>query len=641
MTSATWGLRSRRVVTPTGTRAATVLIQAGVIVAVVDAPDQMDPSIRSRIMGTWSSCRDWWTATSTSTTPAGPTGKGSRRQRQAAAAGGITTLVDMPLNSSPVTTTPAALDAKRVAARGRLRVDCGFYGGLVPGNADQIEPLADAGVVGFKAFLSHSGIDEFPNVGEADLRPGDADPGPPRAALARPCRDRPAPAPPGWTRANPASYAAWLASRPECVRGRGDPPPDPPLPGDRLPRPDRPPRGRVGAAADRSRAGRGVAADGRGLPALPDLRRRGDPRRRPPVQVRPADPVGRQPRGALGRAPVGPDRHDRDRPLPRPAGLEAPRLGRPRRGLGRDLVAPARLARRLDRGPRPRVRPADVARWMAAGAGRAGRPGRAEGGDRGGGRRRLRRPRPRRRFRRRPRRRSTTATPRPLTTGGPCSGGSSPLTSAASGSHRWRSMATRQGGSSASAWTGSTPGAEARRPPCSAAAARGAGPSEWRRPAVRLRGDLADAADAGWDGSTPPTASKRSPLIPGSATSPPSARSSPPPPPGPSASNRAAPPRRTRPLPSPRRGERRLRGPVRPHLHRLRHRQDGRRDARPAPQPARQRPGGRATVAAGEQAQITRLRLESSSMMQPDHDPRPRPDHRPARPRASPSPWRS
>src|SRR5207237_3599475 len=58
----------------------------------------------------------------------------------AAAAGGITTLVDMPLNSSPVTTTPAALEQKLAAAGGKLWVDCGFYGGLVPGNRERIEP---------------------------------------------------------------------------------------------------------------------------------------------------------------------------------------------------------------------------------------------------------------------------------------------------------------------------------------------------------------------------------------------------------------------------------------------------------------------------------------------------------------------
>ncbi|WP_159500363.1 allantoinase AllB [Microbacterium sp. 18062] len=79
----------------------------------------------------------------------------------AAAAGGVTTLLDMPLNSDPVTTTPAALAAKRAAAAGKLAVDVGYWGGAVPENLGSLRELADAGVVGFKCFLSPSGIDEF------------------------------------------------------------------------------------------------------------------------------------------------------------------------------------------------------------------------------------------------------------------------------------------------------------------------------------------------------------------------------------------------------------------------------------------------------------------------------------------------
>ena len=96
--------------------------------------------------------------------------EGFETATKAAAAGGVTTLVDMPLNSSPVTTTVAALDAKRRAAAGKCWVDVGFYGGLVPGNAEHIAPLLDAGVIGIKAFLCHSGLDEFPAATEADLR---------------------------------------------------------------------------------------------------------------------------------------------------------------------------------------------------------------------------------------------------------------------------------------------------------------------------------------------------------------------------------------------------------------------------------------------------------------------------------------
>ena len=76
----------------------------------------------------------------------------------------------MPLNSIPPTTTFAALDAKRRAAEGRCHVDVGFWGGVVPGNVRDLEPLARAGVFGFKCFLSPSGVDEFQHVGERDLR---------------------------------------------------------------------------------------------------------------------------------------------------------------------------------------------------------------------------------------------------------------------------------------------------------------------------------------------------------------------------------------------------------------------------------------------------------------------------------------
>ena len=87
----------------------------------------------------------------------------------AAAAGGITTIVDMPLNSSPVTTTAAAFEQKMDAGINKLYVNCGLYGGLVPENKADIEDLIQCGVLGIKCFLTHSGIDDFPNVGKEDL----------------------------------------------------------------------------------------------------------------------------------------------------------------------------------------------------------------------------------------------------------------------------------------------------------------------------------------------------------------------------------------------------------------------------------------------------------------------------------------
>ena len=95
--------------------------------------------------------------------------EGFHTATKAALAGGITTLVDMPLNSSPVTTTLKAFEEKLMATENKLHTNCGFWGGIVPGNENEIEGLVEKGVLGFKAFLTHSGIDDFPNVTESDL----------------------------------------------------------------------------------------------------------------------------------------------------------------------------------------------------------------------------------------------------------------------------------------------------------------------------------------------------------------------------------------------------------------------------------------------------------------------------------------
>lgn len=95
--------------------------------------------------------------------------EGFETATKAAAAGGITSIVDMPLNSSPVTTSPAAFQQKLDASEGKLYVNCGFYGGLVPGNHQELATLFDMGVLGVKSFLVHSGIDEFPEVQAEDL----------------------------------------------------------------------------------------------------------------------------------------------------------------------------------------------------------------------------------------------------------------------------------------------------------------------------------------------------------------------------------------------------------------------------------------------------------------------------------------
>jgi len=168
-------IKSERVITPGGIKKAIVLINDGKIANIVSElpaidfelidvgtnvlmPGVIDPHVHINEPG-----RTEWEGFDTAT--------------KAAIAGGITTLVDMPLNSSPVTTTAKAFDEKVNSATGQtgtvrpgLHANCGFWGGIIPRNENDIEPLIEKGVLGFKAFLTHSGIDEFPNVTEADLR---------------------------------------------------------------------------------------------------------------------------------------------------------------------------------------------------------------------------------------------------------------------------------------------------------------------------------------------------------------------------------------------------------------------------------------------------------------------------------------
>ncbi|HEV8426819.1 MAG TPA: allantoinase AllB [Pyrinomonadaceae bacterium] len=96
--------------------------------------------------------------------------EGFRTATLAAAAGGVTTLVDMPLNSIPPTTTLAGFETKLETARNDCFVDVGFWGGVVPGNTSELARMFAAGVVGFKCFLVPSGVDEFQHVTESDLR---------------------------------------------------------------------------------------------------------------------------------------------------------------------------------------------------------------------------------------------------------------------------------------------------------------------------------------------------------------------------------------------------------------------------------------------------------------------------------------
>jgi allantoinase len=129
---------------------------------------------------------------------------------RAAASGGVTTLVEMPLNSIPATTSLAAYRRKAATAEGKLSVDTGFWGGVVPGNAAELGPMWDAGVFGFKCFLAPSGVAEFEHVVEADLRtamPVLADLGAPLLVHAESPAHLVTPA--------GGRHADWLASRPQ------------------------------------------------------------------------------------------------------------------------------------------------------------------------------------------------------------------------------------------------------------------------------------------------------------------------------------------------------------------------------------------------------------------------------------------
>jgi allantoinase len=139
----------------------------------------------------------------------------------AAAAGGTTTIVDMPLNSLPVTTTVAALEAKVAAAAGSCRVDFGLWGGIVPGNASELVALLEAGALGLKAFLVPSGIDEFPAVDDEQLGAAmaAASTGSPVLVHAEDA-DELAHADRRTLEERPESYAAWVASRPPSAEAR-------------------------------------------------------------------------------------------------------------------------------------------------------------------------------------------------------------------------------------------------------------------------------------------------------------------------------------------------------------------------------------------------------------------------------------
>jgi len=160
---------ARQVVTPEGVRPSAILVEGERIEAVV-SPDQVSDRYEIHAFGDAAILPGLVDSHVHINDPGRAEWEGFEPATRAAAAGGYTLLVDMPLNCLPATTTVAALQAKRAAAQGRCRVDWAAWGGVVHDNQSDIEPLAAAGVLGFKCFLVNPGIDGFTMVTEQQLR---------------------------------------------------------------------------------------------------------------------------------------------------------------------------------------------------------------------------------------------------------------------------------------------------------------------------------------------------------------------------------------------------------------------------------------------------------------------------------------
>src|SRR5579862_2094284 len=160
---------SRRVVTPEGERAAAVVVDGEKIVEVT-AIERVPAAAEVRDFGGAAILPGLMDSHVHINEPGRTEWEGFETATRAAAAGGYTMLVDMPLNCIPSTSDVAALALKRAAAMGKCRVDWGAWGSVVADNQDHIEPLAAAGVLGFKCFLIHPGTAEFTMVTEQQLR---------------------------------------------------------------------------------------------------------------------------------------------------------------------------------------------------------------------------------------------------------------------------------------------------------------------------------------------------------------------------------------------------------------------------------------------------------------------------------------
>ena len=161
-------IRSNRVVLPDGIRPAAIIVRDGLIADIVDPGrvssanliDVGESVVMAGLVDTHVHINE----------PGRTEWEGFETATMAAAAGGVTTFVEMPLNSIPATTTVEAFRGKLASAEGKLFIDAGFWGGVVPGNCGELPALYKEGVFGFKCFLVPSGVPEFEAVTEADLR---------------------------------------------------------------------------------------------------------------------------------------------------------------------------------------------------------------------------------------------------------------------------------------------------------------------------------------------------------------------------------------------------------------------------------------------------------------------------------------
>jgi allantoinase len=161
-------LRSRRVITPQGEIEAALIITDEVITAIIP-PAELDPTIPVEDLGNIALIPGLIDAHTHINEPGRTEWEGFTTATRAAAAGGFTTLVDMPLNCLPETTNVSALAEKRAAAAGKCMVDYALWGGAVDGNQHHLEPLAQAGVPGYKSFLIYPGCDGFTAIDRANL----------------------------------------------------------------------------------------------------------------------------------------------------------------------------------------------------------------------------------------------------------------------------------------------------------------------------------------------------------------------------------------------------------------------------------------------------------------------------------------